>query len=74
MKAVRGYVTTGSREMVEVGAEALAALPAYLEAVGDGCEVAEIRIYENLPIEAVVTEDHGFHWITWTREAWVKFR
>lgn len=69
---VKGYVVNGSEEMLSVGAEALEALRAFIRrnAFADA-EVAEIRIYENTPIEAVIGFDWGFQTWVWTRHAWV---
>lgn len=70
--ATKGYLVYGSSEMLEVGAEALEAMRAYLrERENIGAEVAEIRIYENMPIEAVVCHDDGHDWLVWDRKAWI---
>ena len=69
---MNGYTVNGSREMISVGVEALEALEAHLDRIGDDAEVAEIRIYENLPIAAVIHWDNEFRTFTWTREAWVE--
>jgi len=67
---VKGYTTHGSREMIEVGTEALEALRGLLDR-HDDAEVAEFRVYENTPVEAVVCDDLGFTTYVWTRTAWV---
>lgn len=67
---VKGYTVNGSREMLSVGIEALESLEALI-ARHDDADVAEIRIYENMPIEAVVCDDDGATTYVWTRHAWV---
>jgi hypothetical protein len=69
---VTGYTVNGSREIIDVGIEALEALRGLIERNESlGAEVAEIRLYENMPIEAVLGFDWGFQTWVWTRHAWV---
>src|SRR5215510_9086566 len=66
----------GSAQLVAQGIRALEALGHW----GDGIEIAEIRIYENLPIEAVVMHVNEkdpfdptaeFETWRWNGEAWL---
>lgn len=77
------YAVYGSREMSSVGIEALEALPAYLgeltaidaaEGATGESEVAEISIWENMPVTALIISDLGFttHHV-WTRERWEEY-
>lgn len=68
----KGYTVNGTREMLAVGVEALQALQSVIDDLGEDAEVAEIRIYENMPVEVVVAHEYGFDTYVWTREAWVK--
>jgi hypothetical protein len=67
---VKGYTVNGSREIIDVGSEALEALRGLI-ARHEDAEVSEIRLYENMPVEAVVCDDDGFQTYVWTRSAWV---
>lgn len=69
--ALKGYTVNGSREIIEVGIEALEALRDLLNALNNDTEVAEIRIYENMPVEIVLGDDGGFTTYVWTRHAWI---
>ena len=62
----------GTREMVSRGVEALEALEAEIALRGEDYEAAEIRIYENMPIEAVICGDMGAYTIFWNGESWVE--
>lgn len=75
MSARTGYIVHGTREMIGVGTAALDALGAFAETVGDadGCtaDVAEIRIYENAPITALIMTDYSTTLYAWNGETWV---
>lgn len=69
---MKGYAVHGSREMIDVGIEALEALRTFLRENSDeSTEVAEIRIYENMPVEVVVCDDMGAETMVWCRDGWV---
>jgi len=62
------YRTLGAHEMVTVGIEALESIRPLLATLGEDAEVAEIRIYENMPIEILVVDEvstRRFHWNRW---------
>lgn len=73
----------GTRDLCSVGAIALAALPAYCESLtakaqeeADGevvgeAEVAEIAIWENMPITATISEEFECTYHAWNGERWV---
>lgn len=77
------YAVRGSRDMASTGIAALTALPEYLEHltaidVADGAvgtsEVAEIQLWENMPVTALVISDLGFttHHV-WAGDRWVEY-
>jgi hypothetical protein len=68
----KGYTVNGWRAMVEIGTAALDGLRDLLLKFGEDGDVAEIRIYENMPIEAVVYHpDYEFATYVWDGEKWV---
>jgi len=72
-EAPEGYTVSGTDEMVAVGIEALEALRAACAERGEEVEVAEIRVYENCPIEAVFVDDNGAETLVWNRDkGWVE--
>jgi hypothetical protein len=74
MTAKQGYTVHGTREMIEVGVEALEALGPFLESLGWDREASEITIFENLPVQALVHNDTGTEVYVWTREEWIARR
>jgi hypothetical protein len=74
MNESKGYTVNGVGAMVEQGTRALEALDKLAERRDDDYTVAEIRIYENTPIEALVWDEEGitFDTLVWDGEAWVK--
>jgi hypothetical protein len=77
MSAERGLVLNGTAELLREGVRALEALEGQLAGLvpieaDDEPDLAEIRIYENSPITAVVTNDFGWTEIVWSGERWVQ--
>jgi hypothetical protein len=73
-KPAKPLVVNGTREMLSEG---IAALENMQRVSGEGIEVAEIRIYENTPIEAVVSIEEDDIIIdtqtwAWNGSAWLR--
>ena len=66
MSARTGYIVHGTREMIGVGTGAAAT---YVRC--DVADVAEIRIYENAPITALIMTDYSTTLYAWNGETWV---
>lgn len=71
------FRVNGTREMVYEGGRALEALPGAMEAMfvthfddDNEPEVAEIRIYENMPIEALIMDNYGEFLLVWNGGEW----
>lgn len=65
------FNVNGTRQMIYEGVLALQALQAEVELRGEDYEAAEIRIYENMPIEAVICGDMGAYTVVWNGEHWI---
>jgi hypothetical protein len=68
IKLTVSWAVNGTRDMVEEGQRALAAWDA-----PEDQELAELRVYENLPIEALVMDEYGvLTLLRWNRREWVE--
>ena len=70
MRARTGYIVNGTSEMLSVGTAALEALGPFVASLEDA-DIAEIRVYENMPITALIADDGGFTLYAWSGEAWI---
>ena len=67
------YAITGQHNLITEGVRALDVLEEAVRGMfARGAEVAEIEIYENMPIRALVVEDAGTTYIEWTGRSWVE--
>ena len=67
-------VTQGSSHMISEGAKALEALADLLAKIStddNQADVAEIAIWENTPIKAIVTNDFGASEYGWNGDRWI---
>lgn len=68
-------VTRGSAEMVSEGVKALEALPGLLDGLTtdeNEFTVSEVKIWENTPITALVSDDCGHTEYGWNGDRWVE--
>jgi hypothetical protein len=70
--APKGMTLNGTRELISEGVNALEALREHVQTDwSDDADLSEVRIYENMPIEAIISDDAG-HWpIVWDGTRWV---
>lgn len=61
---------TGTQDMIEQGVFALTQLK---QTLPEDQELAELRVYENTPIEALVMDEYGvLTLLRWNRKRWVE--
>lgn len=67
---------TGNSDLVSEGVKALEALPDLLAKLdsggGDEASIAEIFIFENMPIRALIFDGFGFVKYLWAPAGWVQ--
>lgn len=70
------HTVYGSREIAYEGGKALEALPALLDSLGEGSDVAEVHILDNAPIHAVIgLQPRGYLEFAdyyWANDQWVR--